>query len=357
MKRGPQDWQEPTEEMPLLHTPAIYIGDVHGDAFALEKSFDGARWLDRRYTSILKIRRDKRNGTVILLGDLIDRWRQNIHVLESVFQLQDQMGERLVTLTGNHEPMMIQSLRNQRPSCIDHWLKNGGIEVLAELGMYRSLTENALHHADGISADGEEYFLSRSAPEEVNRHLITMFIAARQLFLRGRYASIFKDMKVTHAAGGILSVHAGINAHTGHLMEKQGMNVANRRYKETWDANRLDLWGFDEGLGGTLWRREGINNVTKALDPHTASVLKERGIRVLMHGHDHIEQGKQKWALSHGILEINNDTSMSRGYAGTENNSGSVEIGDDGTMTARNNVFGVKKIGRMEKDGVKLYVI
>lgn len=354
MSRGPDDWQEPTDEVPLLRTPVLYIGDVHGDAMALERTFDQAGWADKRHSKMVKIRKEKLPGTIVLLGDLIDRWRQNIQVLETVLQLQDQMGERCITLLGNHELMMIEALRNQNPTMIEDWLDNGGDETLAELTMHGRLMKQALDHAEPLSDQAMEYFNKTYESPEVASGFIDAFIASRQLFLKGRYASLFNGMKISHSAGGVLAVHAGIDSYTGTVMEDEGLDVVNRGYNTAWQMNALKNWVYPTGFSSTLWRRKGIASGNEALDAHTAKLFREKGIHVLIHGHDYVKEGIQKWRPSHRILEVNADCSMSRGMP-SENQSGSVEILPNGIAIARNGVYGERQIGRMEKDRFKLF--
>lgn len=92
------------------------------------------------------------NDELILLGDYIDRGPHSIKVIDKIIQLKDS-GYNLTCLTGNHEQMMLDSIKNYKTSTI--WTHNGGDKVLEELGIeeakdipqkYLDFANNLLFH-------------------------------------------------------------------------------------------------------------------------------------------------------------------------------------------------------------------
>src|ERR1051325_11262534 len=70
------------------------VGDVHGRRAQLD--------------GILKVLpRDAETDTLVFLGDLIDRGPDAPGVVADVMELQRENPERVVTLRGNHEQMML----------------------------------------------------------------------------------------------------------------------------------------------------------------------------------------------------------------------------------------------------------
>ena len=104
--------------MPLKKAPArhIAIGDIHGQ----RDLFD----------SLLQSIQLRPNDTLVLLGDLIDRGPQSKEVIDLCLELQAK--QRVITLRGNHEVMMLEA-RKDREALIN-WLPNGGTATLDSYG-------------------------------------------------------------------------------------------------------------------------------------------------------------------------------------------------------------------------------
>lgn len=92
------------------------------------------------------IRRDS-GGTIITLGDYIDRGPESRQIIEHLMALRRQPrdGWQVICLKGNHEDMMVETLR--RPLDPNWWVGNGGAETLRSYG---SRVPDA--HLDWISA-------------------------------------------------------------------------------------------------------------------------------------------------------------------------------------------------------------
>ena len=98
----------------------------------------------------------KKEDTLILLGDYIDRGEDSKGVLDYIAELKEECN--LVTLLGNHDAMMrdtfMATSESRRLRMASIWIQNGGRETLKSYGL-------------GIDALDLEYAL----PEELVEHL------------------------------------------------------------------------------------------------------------------------------------------------------------------------------------------
>ncbi|MCP1548222.1 MULTISPECIES: metallophosphoesterase family protein [Methylorubrum] len=93
------------------------IGDIHGCADLLD------RLLER-----IEAHAGGCARKLVFLGDYIDRGPDSARVIETLRRLQWREPEDVVCLMGNHEEMLLKSLRE--PGALDHWVYNGGAETL-----------------------------------------------------------------------------------------------------------------------------------------------------------------------------------------------------------------------------------
>ena len=102
------------------------IGDVHGCA-------------DRLLALHRQIERDiagspVEQGLEVHLGDYIDRGPDSAKVIRRLVGLTSLAGMAVVNLRGNHEQMMLDTLRDG-DGAATHWLRNGGDATLASWGV------------------------------------------------------------------------------------------------------------------------------------------------------------------------------------------------------------------------------
>lgn len=89
--------------------------------------------LDLLEAALAKIEARSRTGTVVFLGDYVDRGPDSKGVVERL--MLGPLGDwQWVCLQGNHEHMMVRALREHRPV---GWLKNGGGPTLLSYGHVR----------------------------------------------------------------------------------------------------------------------------------------------------------------------------------------------------------------------------
>lgn len=102
-----------------MNTRLLAIGDIHG-------CYDPLCELVEKKISI---RHDDR---IVMLGDYIDRGFQSKAVIDYIIDLRGK-GFDIITLTGNHESMLLDSLISEKS--MNNWFLNGGYETLASFGV------------------------------------------------------------------------------------------------------------------------------------------------------------------------------------------------------------------------------
>jgi serine/threonine protein phosphatase 1 len=95
------------------------IGDIHGCSKTFQKLL-----LDK-----IKIQKSDR---IYCIGDYIDRGNDSKGVIDFILKLRKQ-GYRIHTLRGNHEQLMIDSIKSEEK--FKHWIKNGGDSTLKSFGI------------------------------------------------------------------------------------------------------------------------------------------------------------------------------------------------------------------------------
>lgn len=89
-------------------------GDIHGKYDMLEKALDYIK--------------SQTPGTLIFLGDYVDRGPDSNKVLETI--IQGISGWKIIALKGNHEDMMYRATIDRNKDYETVWLTNGGIKTL-----------------------------------------------------------------------------------------------------------------------------------------------------------------------------------------------------------------------------------
>ena len=94
----------------------IAIGDIHGCATALASLLDAIAL--------------QPGGTLVTMGDYVDRGMESQKVIEILMELMGRT--RLIPLMGNHEVMMLQALKDRQ--AFNFWLQHGGQQTLQSYG-------------------------------------------------------------------------------------------------------------------------------------------------------------------------------------------------------------------------------
>jgi serine/threonine protein phosphatase 1 len=133
--------------MPLTYA----IGDVHGSLDQLKALMEACRQ-----------HADGRALRFVFLGDYIDRGPDPAGVVAFMLRLQDEQGDRLIALRGNHETFVLGLLDGAVP--LEVWLANGGVATLASYGV-RAVGELPREHLDWMRSlrlsydDGRRFFV------------------------------------------------------------------------------------------------------------------------------------------------------------------------------------------------------
>ena len=115
----------------------IAIGDIHGCARAFE--------------TLIREIQPATDDLVIPLGDFVDRGPDTARVLDLLVELEDRC--QLVSLLGNHEIMLLQSLQDL--GSLQFWLECGGMETIdvSPAGRYQFLGHEYFYFHPLVAAD------------------------------------------------------------------------------------------------------------------------------------------------------------------------------------------------------------
>lgn len=98
--------------------PFYAIGDIHGSDLLLER-------LIQKLANLAHP-----EARLVCVGDFVDRGEQSAQVLHRLFEMQNNAGDLMVCLMGNHEHMMLKFL-DEPVSHGARWLRYGGLQTLA----------------------------------------------------------------------------------------------------------------------------------------------------------------------------------------------------------------------------------
>jgi hypothetical protein len=226
----------------------IAVGDLHGgyeDFITILKETglidDGLRWVGGE-------------NCLVQEGDILDRGKRPLELLDFIMKLQPQAPERIRVLLGNHEIMnMTGDLRYVSPLDFQSFAAE---ETSAERteGFQQFLKTEM---AAGLDAS--------SALEAFDREFPAGWFAHRRAFAPdGRYGSWLLERPTVIKIAGYVFVHGGLTVADA----RSGMKVINRRVRE----GVLDYHELREELEGAGWLHplmasyEAFSAVTRRLD-------------------------------------------------------------------------------------------
>jgi serine/threonine protein phosphatase 1 len=96
----------------ITDSPLTIIGDVHGDAARLEVALKTI---------------NNQGGSVVLVGDYINRGPDSKGVLELLVTASNSLGDRLILIRGNHEAALLNYLDTGDPLL---FLRHGGLTAI-----------------------------------------------------------------------------------------------------------------------------------------------------------------------------------------------------------------------------------
>lgn len=361
--------------MNTFHEPGdtiTFLGDGHGDAGAYRTSLMKAGSIDFIGTRLV----GNPEHSVVFLGDLFDRYFENMQVAELIMELREQMD--VVLVWGNHDAMMHHALMMEH----DHlawfnWLNNGGITMLKEVADRKQLQ---LHHSvtgnmpfsldqlvrytvvsDEVAENFRQYWqslgLDRVDLDAVLDEISHTFCG------NGKYASIFHTMTLmAQVRKNVRAVHAGLNAYWAEKNESQANMEL--RYMQT-KRSYLDPLTFDPHKNALLWRNmKHMSDV--AFTRAALRMQKEQDTAVIVHGHDYHKgvrekcshpKAQERWGtpllqVRNGIGLMNADTGMSRGIKNVPNSAGYIQCKKDGSFRAWSEASGHHDFGRINEKGI-----
>lgn len=170
--------QQPTVEPAVPPGTAVYaIGDIHGRVDLLAE-------LHRRIEAASERRSAVDRQVIVYLGDYVDRGAASAGVIDLILD-RAPAGFEVVTLLGNHERLMIEFLDDVRRGPL--WLRNGGDATLASYGV--------------DAGDAGAYLDAKP---------LLALQAALRAQLPPRHLEFLQDLKLAHAEGDYVFVHAGV---------------------------------------------------------------------------------------------------------------------------------------------------
>jgi serine/threonine protein phosphatase 1 len=115
----------------------LAIGDIHGCDVAFE--------------TLLEELGPRREDTIVLLGDVVDRGPNTKRCIDMIFGLQTVC--RVISIMGNHEEMFLDAINGGRWQRA--WMSNGGVEMLDSYGGF--VDDIPDEHLDAIRSMQDYY--------------------------------------------------------------------------------------------------------------------------------------------------------------------------------------------------------
>lgn len=113
----------------------VIMTDIHG--------------CDRELELLLeKVQINPLKDRLIFLGDLFDRGNQSYEVFRRIQKMQTMFGERLILIRGNHDQMMLNTIRDF--SEINLWNLNGGQKTIASFRSHDDTVYSAESLVEGM---------------------------------------------------------------------------------------------------------------------------------------------------------------------------------------------------------------
>ncbi|MFH1790577.1 MAG: cell envelope integrity protein TolA [Candidatus Omnitrophota bacterium] len=279
----------------------IVAGDIHGDLDGLMLDLQNAGLIDQNGNWV------GGDAVFVQMGDVIDRGSEGRAVDQFLRKLQKQaeaQGGKVVRLLGNHELMFLQGMLGNDGALLS-WLRNGGTEILKELGV----PESDMRNLQVLRA---------------NSALQKFFNEVRQDIMSGNIVAAYN-------AGGRIFVHGGVLPHIskGRQVSEVARDL-NERLKSAVSQSNFSDEIFNvgaarggRGLAGIFWADysdllDAEGNGQLELDQivgHTPERMEGAEVRMSPDGKViNVDVGHvDRYGGNRGFLEIQGD--VAKGYA------------------------------------------
>ena len=348
----------------------VFITDPHADPHAFVDSLvaSGTVRITGDKTTDFKLTGSGRNALFIIGGDCIDKGPSNLGLLRTIRQLMD-LDARVRLLAGNHDIRLLLGMqmvgRTDDPrsghffvrlghkvmpllvELRDEYLtgKRAYADIPGEKGCRRRLfpPEKWLEHfprfSRGVTSERaidreikrlkkrmDRFEEARVAHGLSMRDIYAASLAWKRLFLEpeGEFYWFYDSMRLAHRSGSFLYIHAGLNDQLVGLVGHKSAKRLNAQFRKQLEHAPFNFYfGPLAGAFRTKYRDHDW-----ALTKKGVRRLKERGVRVIVHGHLNHHHG-QRIYLRDGIINMECDSTMDRGtrkLEGLKGNGASVTV-------------------------------
>jgi hypothetical protein len=141
------------------------------------------------------------------------------------------------------------------------------------------------------------------------RQVYATALKCRELFFTrdGEFSWFFRRMQLTHRAGSLLFIHAGLDDRIATTIEEHGIGHLNKLFHQ---QLKHDPFEFYYGpIANTI--RTKYRRVDMPLTPQGVKRVYRQGIHAVVHGHRNRKHG-QRIMLRQGMIHFECDTTMDR---------------------------------------------
>jgi predicted transcriptional regulator len=340
------EWQWPKRKL-------FFFSDLHADADAFVASLvasGGVRKTGKK-TSALKLTPQGKDAIFVIGGDSFDKGPSNLRLLRTIKALR-KLGAKVVLLAGSHDlrvKLGIASVGMDPDPRHDHFFIRMGSKVIP---MLREIVDEYLQDkkalqgvppsrtcrrilyppkrwfkefpkmASWVMPDKRMAKELKRLQEKIDafetdckavgltlRHVYAAVMKWQELFLKpnGEFSWFFKKMKLVYRQGSFLFVHAGMDDRMAKLINRKGIKVINREFRESIDD---ELFEFYYGPMANLIRTK-YRDVDMPLTRKGIRLLNEAGIYTIVHGHANRHHG-QRIMLRKGMIHFECDATLDR---------------------------------------------
>ena len=330
-----------------------FVSDLHADTDAFFASLvaSGGICKTGRRDKDFELTKLGRKALFLIGGDCFDKGPSNLRLLRAIRKLMKR-GARVRILAGNHDIRMMQGIHSvslEDDPRTDHFFVRMGPKMVPFL---KEIWDEYLDGKRGLRGvpDLQEcrrrlyprkrwfsdfprlaswVMPDKTIEREMKKLRVKMesferdcersglslrmvYAAVKQwerLFIakKGEFSWFFKQMRLAYRDGSFLFLHAGLDDRIARIVRDEGVDYLNREFGRQMFADPFDF--YYGPLANTL--RTKYRDVDMPLTPRGVSMIKKRGIYVLVHGHHNRLHG-QRIMLREGIINFECDATLDR---------------------------------------------